>query len=256
MSLPHMEVMSSSFQWAGIAGACVRGGNGLGRSDRSSGDCILLNFKKKFFGISDSSDRDPFASRQCLTLLDSALALPVFLTPSQRQNSDLLNRVTRAVTARTEAVLRQMKGQGPCTLTGIQLLEGVGGTLAVLMHTGDSVLYEYDPATGEIALRTENNFWMVGKTVRCYQISLLELKPGAVVLMATDGVSPLHGASTSLVKDRYRDILHRHGVEDIPEKILAREVTETGMADDAAVIAVVPHRLAASNRKILLVQKN
>ena len=252
--MSHRETMPASFQWAGVAGACVRGGNGPGKSDRISGDCILLNFKKMFFGISDSSDRDPFASRQCLMMLDSALAPPVFLEPSQRQDIALLNRVTSAVTAQTEAVLRKMQGKGPCTLTALQILEGVGGPLGVLMHTGDSVLYEYDPVTCQITLITENNFWMVGKTDRCYQISLLELKPGGLVLMATDGVSPLYGTSTSLVNDRYREILQRHGVEEIPQKILAREAAETGLNDDAALIAVVPHRLATSNRKILLVQ--
>ena len=50
---------SRSVRWSGIAGARIRPGTISSRDQSGMGDCVLMDFRKGFFAVSDSSNRFP-----------------------------------------------------------------------------------------------------------------------------------------------------------------------------------------------------
>ncbi|MEN8246289.1 MAG: hypothetical protein ABFS43_15480 [Thermodesulfobacteriota bacterium] len=251
--LPGLVTVRKSYKCPGSLGAHLLPGTKSGQDPSSSGDCILLDFENRFFGLSDSSDRDPGASRRFLLQFDCLLSsIAPDPTTTQTFATKDLEQWVIDLTANTKRLLLNLKGKGSCTFTGLHMLSTANGLASVLMHTGDSALYEFVPSTQKLFLRTENNFWMVGRTDNLYQIAVLEPVPESIFILTTDGLSGLHDASTSAPKMRISHMLRQTAVEDIPEKLIVRQIQNSGLHDDAAAITIDPRRLKSSKRKILV----
>jgi hypothetical protein len=218
-----------------------------------TGDCILLDFENFFFGISDSSDRDPAASGKFLIRFNQLLSsiAPEAAARGTFDSKDL-RRWARHLTEKTNRLLSEVKEKGSCTFTGLHILDTIHGLAGVLMHTGDSVLYEYLPASQQLFRRTENNFWMVGRVDRLYQTAILESVHESVFIMTTDGIANLNAAADGTPKQKVKRILGRNAVEDIPAELIAGEMLDTGLYDDAAAVALTPQHLKICQRKMLL----
>jgi len=252
-----IEHVPQSFKWKGVLGACIQTGAIPGQIAHPNGDCILLDFEKCFFGLSDSSDRYPLTSRKCLLELRKLLpSIEVGAMSGQPLPIHYIDRLTEFIAIKTENLLREMKGFGTCTLTAMQILSTKHHQLGLLMHTGDSNMYEYNPTTHELVIKTRKNFWMVGRTNRLHQICLLELKPGNIIILTTDGITPLHQDSTFIPKKVIGPFLKKSPVEDIPHQIIANELEGAGLNDDAAVIAFMPKYIKSSKRTILIAQED
>jgi len=253
VSLPGLHKIRQSFKYQGVIGAHLQAKHSPEHSPHHNGDCILLDFQNLFFGISDSSDRDPGASKRFLVQYGAMLAS---VEPAPRRvtltGSEGFNQWNDDLILKTNNLIQKMKGRGTCTFTGLQIHNTANHTVGMLMHTGDSSLYEYIPSQEKIFPKTEKNFWMVGKTDRLYQVSMLEFTSESILILMTDGIADLHDVSTSAPKEKIKNILLQNQVEDIPMQIIAHETPDFGLNDDAAVIALTPRLLNASNQKILI----
>ncbi len=241
------------YRCSGSIGAHLWPGSLSGNTTGVNGDCILLDFENFFFGISDSSDRDPAASGKFLTQFNQLLSsiAPDATTMGTFDSKDL-RRWARHLTEKTNRLLSEVKGKGSCTFTGLHILDTIHGLAGVLMHTGDSALYEYLPASQKLFRRTESNFWMVGRVDRLYQTTILESVHESVFVMTTDGIANLNAAADGTPKQKVKSILYRNAVEDIPAELIAGEMINTGLYDDAAVVAFTPQHLKACKRKMLM----
>jgi len=172
----------------------------------------------------------------------------------QTFGSKELKRWIDDLARKTNSLLLDLKGNGSCTFTGLHILNTSNGCVSVLMHTGDSALYEFVPSQQKLFRRTENNFWLVGRTDKLYQMAILEFSSESIFIMATDGMPDLLDASTSAPKEQAIKIFWQNAVEDIPHKLITHEIMESGLHDDVAVIAIAPQQLMASKRKILIEQ--
>jgi hypothetical protein len=252
---PGLVKFRHSYRCQGIIGAHLRPGYKPGQNPVSNGDCIILDFENRFFGLSDSSDRDPGASKRFLVQFDRLLS-SIAPKPNAMQTfgSKDLKRWIDGLARKTNSLLLDLKGNGSCTFTGLHILNTSNGCVSVLMHTGDSALYEFVPNKQKLFRKTENNFWMVGRTDKLYQVATLEFDSKSIFIMTTDGMPDLRDASTSAPKEKALKILCHNAVEDIPRKLITHEILESGLHDDVAVIAIAPQKLIASNRKILIEQ--
>jgi serine/threonine protein phosphatase PrpC len=163
-----------------------------------------------------------------------------------------LEQLKSGLTLQTEAVLSGMKGNALCTFTGIRILKMRKGMKGILMHTGDSSLYECAPGNKRITKLTKSNFWMVGKTDRFYQFDLVDIKPDVLLLLATDGIPDLTNTSGDNYNNDTSRIIFSHPVEEIPQRLIDEVTKQCGLNDDAAILSVLPRQLHASDRRILL----
>jgi hypothetical protein len=93
---------------------------------------------------------------------------------------------------------------------------------------------------------------MVGRVDRLYQTAILESVHESVFIMTTDGIANLNAAADGTPKQKVKRILGRNAVEDIPAELIAGEMLDTGLYDDAAAVALTPQHLKICQRKMLL----
>ena len=153
---------SRSVRWSGIAGARIRPGTISSRDRSGMGDCVLMDFRKGFFAVSDSSNRFPTASRRFLRKLATGLEALPSPDPGKIFSLGEFDRLSRNVIDTSEEVLQTIPYTESCTFTGVLVARTEAGHKGILLHTGDSRLYEINPKTRVSRNMTNNNFWMVG----------------------------------------------------------------------------------------------
>ncbi|WP_157212288.1 SpoIIE family protein phosphatase [Desulfomonile tiedjei] len=239
-----------SFKWPGVAGARVRAGSCPGQGATGTGDCVLLNFETGVFAVSDSSERDPGQSKAFLLHFDNLVSEISRETSALTKRTLEFAKVAEKINLGCEKIMQATQGTASCTFTGMNLLKTSDGLTALLFHTGDSRLYQYDRLQQTARVLTENNFWMIGKTVKLFQTAVLTLKPDSILIFATDGVS--QGMDEPAQKRELTEIIRCNEVEDIPDRIMHTDSTAQGFRDDAAVIALATRGLQYVNARIIM----
>ena len=231
----------------GQAAARVRPGSSARAGLRANGDCTLLDFRSGVFAVSDASDRDPAASLRLLEELRGAVG--VMPCPDQLLTQTEIEGFGLALTETVERIMDRLIGFSSCTLTCLKVFRRGRNLGAFLLHTGDSALFELSPDRGAITRLTRDNLWMVGRTANLFQSDTLVVKPGALYILATDGVAALRGSGRN-------GFLSGPALETDLGR-LSRRLLETGdehenYTDDGAVLILAPDRIQPSGLALTL----
>ncbi len=243
---------SRSIRWPGVAGARIRAGTISSRDRSGMGDCVLMDFRRGFFAVSDSSNRFPTASRRFLRKLAKGLETLPPAEPDKSLTQAEFDRFSRAVVDGSEKVLQTIPYTESCTFTGILIARTEEGRRGLLLHTGDSLLFEVNRKTGVSRTITKSNFLMVGKSRRFFQVDEMAIEPGTMFILATDGVSDLDAPGRLNRHESVADFARRHPVEEIPDRLMETIDFQEGTTDDLVIVALDPDRLRPSETTILL----
>ncbi len=243
---------SRSVRWSGIAGARIRPGTISSRDQSGMGDCILMDLRKGFFAVSDSSNRFPTASRRFLRKLAEGLEALPSPDPGKTFSLEEFDRFSRGVIDVSEEVLQTIPYTESCTFTGVLVARTEAGKKGILLHTGDSLLFEVNRKTSESRSMTTSNFWMVGKSKRFFQVEDIEIPPETVFILATDGVSDLNSQDRVDRHESLVDFTKRYPVEEIADRLVEAIDLQQATTDDLVIVALDPDRLRWSETTILL----
>ena len=242
---------SRSVRWSGIAGARIRPGTISSRDQSGMGDCALMDLRRGFFAVSDSSNRFPTASRRFLRKLTTGLEELPSPDPGKIFSPGEFNRLSRSVIDMSEEVLQTIPYTESCTFTGVLVVRTEAGQKGVLFHTGDSRLYEVDRKTRISRNMTTNNFWMVGKSKRFHQVEEIEIAPETMFILATDGVIDLSSEDRVERHASLADFAIRYPVEEIPDRLVEEIDLQQATTEDLVILALVPDQLRSSETTIL-----
>jgi hypothetical protein len=243
---------SRSIRWSGVAGARIRPGTISSRDRSGMGDCVLMDFRKGFFAVSDSSNRFPTASRRFLRKLTTGLEALPSPDPGRPFTRDEFDRFSRAIIDTAEEVLQTIPFTESCTFTGVLVVRTEAGQKGILFHTGDSRLYEVDRETRVSRNMTRNNFWMVGKSKRFHQVEEIEVAPEKMFILATDGVIDLSSEDRVERHASLADFVIRYSVEEVPDRLVEEIDLQQATTDDLVILALDPNRLRLCKTTILL----
>ena len=248
----HFNLASRSIRCPGMAGARVRAGTISSRDRAGMGDCILMDFRKGFFAVSDSSNRYPTASRRFLLKLVhgfEAFSLP---GPDRILSLEAFGQVSRRIIETSEEVLRKIPYTESCTFTAVLVARTEAGSRGILFHTGDSLLFEVNRRTSQSRMMTTSNFWMVGRSKRFFQVDEIEIPQEAMLVLATDGVADLSSPDRADKNDSLVDFAARYPVEEIPDRLVEAIDLRKAPTDDLVIIALDPDRLRPFETTILV----
>jgi hypothetical protein len=243
---------SRSVRWRGIAGARIRPGTISSRDHSGMGDCALMDLRRGFFAVSDSSNRFPTASRRFLRKLATGLEALDSPDPAKTLSLEEFGRFSRGVIDTAKEVLQTIPYTESCTFTGVQVSKTEAGQKGILFHTGDSRLYEVNRETRVSRNMTHNNFWMVGKSKRFYQVEEIEISPEAMFILATDGVIDLSSQDRVERHESLADFAGRYPVEEISDRLVEEIDLHEATTDDLVILALDPDRLHSCEATILL----
>jgi len=244
--------MRRSVRWPGIAGGRIRSGTISARDQAGMGDCILMDFRKGFFAVSDSSSRCPPASRNFLLKFAEGLEDLSSFDAARTISREAFDRIGRSILERSECLLQTIPYTESCTFTGILVVTSEARKKAILFHTGDSLLFEVNPVTSEAKEITTSNFWMVGRSKRFFQVEEIEIRPEAVFILATDGVRDLHNSDRGDRSESLVRFARQVPVEEIPDRVVESIDRRQVPTDDIVVVSLHPDRLRFFDARILL----
>jgi len=241
------------FRLPGIAGAALRAGDGPPGDVRGNGDCVLLDFSRGFFALSDASDRNPAASRNLLQGLNRMFDAPDPWWREGRPPSAADRAgIQKNIVVGAEQLLAGLPATVSCTLTAAKLFRTGRRWEALLLHTGDSAMYADHGRGTPLARLTTGNFWMVGRTRHLYQMQWLTWRCGSRLILATDGIGDLAGAAAAPGGGRLRDLIDAARVDMLPAMIVTAANRPIGQYDDVAVIALSPGDLMPSDLRVVM----
>lgn len=223
----------------GAAGAVVVTGPEKIDSRYGNGDCMLLDFKHRFFALSDSTERFPSASRELLERLS------VFFDEEGRPGTreewlDCVNSVLSRQLYHLKATLSCVALRG----------EGHGHT-AVVIHGGDSMVFFINVASGEIEFRTVSDMNFAGRAKSITLAREYVLREGDWrIILCSDGFGDLARHRGVKLDDLLLSMAGEHPVHEIPGRVreMARLCGEGAAGkrhDDVSLMVLDPSGIGA-----------
>lgn len=248
-----MPDYSQRFHCPGALDALIRPGERPGRAARKSGDGILIDMERRFFAISDSAPRSPGTAEEVLSGILRAMKTDAADPAGITRCEDAEARF-EPFKAFIEAELEHVSSFESCTLTGLLIVEGPERRQGILLHTGDSLLFQYSPDQGLVQI-SQTNFWMVGRSNRLFQAEILDIPPDAVFLMATDGLLEWIYRSKQGLKT-LSELIAATTLDDFLNALLKRYGTPHGETDDLGLLIFDPARLPLCNAGFVMGSSN
>lgn len=154
-----------------------------------NGDCLLLDFSRLIFAVSDGSERHPQASRILLERLAGVL--------SEQNISPDISELTKSI----EAIYGKQKYTHKCTFSFVAFYKNRKEVTACISSGGDSMVIVADSSDGSIIFKTSSDMNFAGRSKNVPGISTFTLKDRKLrVIIATDGfaealnnIEPKHG---------------------------------------------------------------
>lgn len=241
-----------SVRCPGVLGAFIRGGAEKPSYMSGVGDCLLIDFGRAFFAVSDSSDRNSSASRFFLRQYVNLMETFPILKSSEIHTEEKTEKIKRELVRKSEELLCTMPFSDSCTFTGFLILRTTLGLQGLLMHTGDSILMVYHPAEGGLRQITKSNFWMVGRTQQFFQVETMNIEEGMRFILSTDGFSGLDAPRGQERNGFYQDLFEGQPIEKIPDILMDRYDKPHPGKDDLGLIMLDPRRLPFDHPWIIL----
>ncbi len=230
-----------SLRCPGFLGARVKEGLIGSSSVAGMGDCLLLDFSRRFFAVADGSERNPSTSREFMKVFATMLTGIISLSDERDYGETEVKTLKRQLIAESDHLLQALSFGDSCTFTGILLLKTKGAMTGFLFHTGDSLLFSCNVQTGESRQWSKNNFWMVGRTPRFFQVEDLPIMPHTRLLLATDGLANIPLPPSQSREETILKFFETFSPEEIPDRLLERNETLSSDWDDTAIIALDPY---------------
>jgi hypothetical protein len=216
------------------------------------GDCLYLDFSCGFFAVADGSDRNTSASREFMEMFSRMLSGKLFLSARKCYNAREIIALKELLVAEAEKLLVEFSFRDSCTFTGVLFLRTASGMMAVILHTGDSVLISCNLRDKTARLLTKSNFWMVGRSQHFFQIEELPVDEEDRLLLATDGLRDIPVGPETSHEKLILKLFAGCSPEDIPDCLSAMRPIVSPGCDDLAIIALNPHSLPDSSGRFII----
>jgi hypothetical protein len=156
------------------------------RPDMHSSDALLVSRSVPVVAVADGPERNPVASSSFLAKFDSALAASGIRT-GQRPVAELFGAVVDVVTT----LMRTIDYHDSTTFSALIPLSDGTTPVAIVLHTGDSLIFRVRPAAGEVTQISRTSHVLVGRAPALFQTEIIELDPADLVVLASDGITDL-----------------------------------------------------------------
>lgn len=241
-----------SIKYPYVLGARLRAGLGKPSYSMGLGDCIFLDFSRGLFAIADSPERNSVASRRFMLKVAQMLENSIFDISGHIYTKKEMNKIKNNLAGKSQELLKSIPSNESCTFTGLFIAKTDHGMKGIVFHTGDSLLIRCDLAAGEADQLTENNFWMVGKVSRFFQVDYVEISDKTRFLLTTDGFSDLRPPEGVDRKEFILSLFNRYNVEEIPDAILEKHDSGHGYKDDIGLISFNPNKISFDGKRIIM----
>lgn len=232
-----------SVRCPGALGAGVESGAAGSSFACGMGDCLYLDLPRGFFAVADGSDRNTSASREFMEMFSRMLEDKMSLSARQVYDDRKINILKEQLIIEAEKLLVEFSFRDSCTFTGVLLLKTTEKIIAVVFHTGDSLLISCNLRAKTAVQFTSSNFWMVGRSQHFFQIADIYFDYDSRFLLSSDGIRDIPAAPWKSQEELVLDLFGTFSPDDVADRLLEMRGDNSPGYDDLAIIAIDPFRL-------------
>lgn len=244
-AIPEIRVDAESVRCPWLFSARVSGVRGRGKGRGPVGDAFLVNMGRNIFAVGDAPDWNPGASQSFLMALNRMVEEAC----RSRRGGDVPGDGLPAATivGNVNALVRDTDFRASTAFTCAVLMGGPSGTKALVLHCGDTVLFEADVSIGSIRQVSRTSMNYAGRVKGLSQVETIDVRRGTRLLLCSDGVhAVLRNGTFRDTKSVVLDALCRHDVGHVADAVLDSCPGDIEFPDDIVVVALDPARLVAS----------
>lgn len=246
-SMPEIEVLGDSIRCPGLFSARLSGARGTGATKGGKiGDSFLVNLRRRLFAVGDAPDWNANASQMFLESLNREVDC-VFRSSrgggSVHEGERLGTDIVRKVNGLVERTDRSSSTAFTCAI----LMDGSSGAKAMMLHCGDTVLFQADVSQRWIRQVSWTNMGFAGRAGRLSQVETIDIHDGTRLFLCSDGIhAVIRNGKFSDTKSIVLDALCRFDIGQVSDAILDSYAGSIELPDDVVVVALDPGRLLAS----------
>ena len=215
------------------------------------GDALLINLEMGILAVADGPERNPDSSALFLERFSDFIETSDLLTGGMAFTDDNFGRIVEG----TNVLMRSTSYHENTTFSA--LIVGQDNS-AVLLHTGDSLIFLIRRDGKRVAQMSRTNHYMVGRSPNLFQSEIITLCDGDVALLATDGITDLahcHGLSLEKFLFNRLDGMSPQGIS---HAIVASSGTVEVNLDDLGIIVAnlggIRNREPQTDRKHMILK--
>lgn len=201
------------------------------------GDAVFVDIAAGVLAVADGPDKNPTASSRFLKRFVAEVIDTYCVGGGRIAAGDRFGDIV----VRTNELVKEADYHDSTTFSA--LMFGSDGH-AILLHTGDSLVYALSTDTGEVRQLSRTNHFLIGRSPHLFQTELVSLDDQQLVVLSTDGITDLarsHGLNTA-------DFIARHVARPqdigcphrISERIAALVESAHSRFDDIGLIVARP----------------
>lgn len=245
-SNPEIRVDAESVRCPWLFSARVSGVRGRDKGRGQVGDAFLVNMGRNIFAVGDAPDWNPGASQSFLMALNGTVEEAC---RRSRYGGDIPGDGLPAATivGNVNTLVRDTDYRASTAFTCAVLMGGPSGTKALVLHCGDTVLFEANVTSGRIRQVSRTSMNYAGRVKGLSQVETIDVQRGTRLLMCSDGVhAVLRNGTFRDTKSVMLDALCRYDVGSVADAVLDSCPGDIEFPDDIVVVALDPGRLVAS----------
>lgn len=206
-----------------------------------NGDCLLMDFSRLVFAVSDGSERHPNASR---------ILLERFAEVLSEQDISPISVLKKSI----EAIYGRQKYTLKCTFSFVAFYKNRKEVTACISSGGDSMVIVADSSDGSIIFKTVPDMNFAGRSKNVPGISTLTLKNRNLrVILATDGFTEVLNRIEKPEHGKLPGWLFKSSMCDIADKFRQRlKRNRISNHDDIGMIIVDPFAVCRDDKAILI----
>lgn len=223
-------------------GAAVRTGRGNVRNGNSCGDSVFIDFQNNFVAVADGPERNPYASQSFLKRIHGMLGC---VGPHADIGNLSINDVEKRfneIIGEINSIVKTVCYTDNTTFTALFFVRHV--RKALLLHTGDSMLYHFRIDEGTAEKVSQTNHCFVGRIDRLYQTKLINYYSDSRFLLATDGfydlVRDMRNFTSGNMEKELLALLKTTSVDQLPRKLIRTYDVKPEMSDDLGLVMLNP----------------
>lgn len=207
-----------------------------------NGDCLLMDFSRLIFAVSDGSERYPQASRFLLERLEGVL--------SEQDVSTDISVLKKSI----EAIYGGQKYTHKCTFSFVAFYKNRKEVAACISSGGDSMVIVADSSDGSIIFKTAPDMNFAGRSKNVPGISTLTLKNRKLrVIVATDGFTEALNRIQKPEHGKLPEWFFKGSVCDIADKFRQKFKRKRIINyDDIGMIIVDPFSICRDDKAIVI----
>ncbi|MFO7666400.1 MAG: hypothetical protein R6V76_07270 [Desulfobacterales bacterium] len=225
----------------GALSALLVTGSDKVESGFGNGDCLLMDFSRLIFAVSDGSERYPQASRILLERLAGII--------SEQDVSPDIHVLKKSI----EAIYGGQKYIHKCTFSLVAFYKNRKEVSAFISSGGDSMVIVADSSDGSVIFKTVPDMNFAGRSKNVPGISTLTLKDRSLrVIVSTDGFAEVLNKIGKAEHGKLPEWLFTGSVCGVAAKFRRRLKTKNIFNhDDIGMIIVDPFTVCREDKVIL-----